>query len=75
MNHNEVEAFENEELINKLKDSPYRKFVDALIENEEEVYTKKGRLNKSSACRKLGIKSKDLDNALSEMREILSAES
>ena len=49
----------------------YAPLIDALLENEKDVYTKKGRLNKSGACRVLGWKPKELEQALEECREIL----
>jgi hypothetical protein len=38
---------------------------------ESEVYTKKGRLNKSGACRILGWKPKELEEALDSCKDIL----
>jgi hypothetical protein len=37
------------------------------------VYTKKGRLNKSGACRILNMKPKELDDFISECRDIIRA--
>lgn len=67
-----IEDIERQELIKKLIDNGYGEIVEALLEDEKKVYTKKGRLNKSGACRKLKIKSKQLEDKLSEMRELLS---
>jgi len=39
--------------------------------NESKVYTKKGRLNKSGACRVLGLKPKQLDEFLSKCRHMI----
>jgi len=36
--------------------------------NEAKVYTKAGRLNKSGACRALGWKTKQLEDAIEECR-------
>lgn len=66
-----MDIFENNELIEKLRKRGYGKLVDCLLDNEDKVYTKKGRLNKSSTCRELDWKSKDLEDTLAEMREIL----
>jgi hypothetical protein len=67
-----IEDIERQELIKKLIDNGYGEIVEALLEDEKKVYTKKGRLNKSGACRKLKIKSKQLEDKLSEMRDLLS---
>jgi len=68
------EDIERQELIQKLRDAGYGELVDALLENEREVYTKKGRLNKSGACRVLEWKTKDLEDALKECKAILKDE-
>lgn len=66
-----IENLERQELINKLIKSGYGDIVDALLDDDKKVYTKKGRLNKSGACRKLNLKSKQLEDKLAEMRELL----
>lgn len=66
-----VENLERQEQIQKLIDSGYGSLVEALLYNETKVYTKKGRLNKSGACRVLGWKTKQLEDALGECRKIL----
>jgi hypothetical protein len=71
MRANHMDIFENNELIEKLRKRGYGKLVDCLLDNEDKVYTKKGRLNKSSTCRELDWKSKDLEDTLAAMREIL----
>jgi hypothetical protein len=71
MNGDLIEQFEKQELLQKLIDKGYGKLIDMLLSNEKEVYTKKGRLNKSGACRVLGWKPKELDEALAQCREIL----
>lgn len=68
---NLIEQLEKQELIQKLIEKGYAPLIDALLENEKDVYTKKGRLNKSGACRVLGWKPKELEQALEECREIL----
>lgn len=65
------EILERQELIQKIVDSGYGDLVEALLLNESKVYTKKGRLNKSGACRILGWKSKQLEDALEACKEIL----
>jgi hypothetical protein len=66
-----IEVLEQQELIQKLIDQGYGELVDALLSNESQVYTKKGRLNKSGACRVLKWKTKQLEDALEACREIL----
>lgn len=66
-----IEYLERQELIKKLIENGYGEIVTALLEDEKRVYTKKGRLNKSGACRKLKLKSKQLEDKLAEMRELL----
>lgn len=68
---NPIDIIENNELIEKLRKHGFGKYIDCLLENEDKVYTKKGRLNKSSTCRELKLKGKQLEDALLEMREIL----
>ncbi|RDJ35461.1 MAG: hypothetical protein DWQ19_11640 [Crenarchaeota archaeon] len=71
MNKNLLEILEQEELLQKLRDAGYGELIDTLLLNETSVYTKRGRLNKSGACRVLGCKTKQLEDALEECREIL----
>ena len=71
---NPVYAIETQEVIQKLKEAGYSELVDCLLDNEKDCYTKKGRLNKSSTCRKLNWKGKKLEDALQQMRVILAAE-
>ena len=66
-----IEILERNELIQKLVDNGYGELVEALLYNEGKVYTKKGRLNKCGACRVLGWKTKNLEDALAECRRIL----
>lgn len=69
---NILEFLERQELLQKLTERGYGRLVEALLLNESKVYTKKGRLNKSGACRVLGWKPKQLEDALNKCREILS---
>lgn len=71
---NMVEILERTELIQKLIDSGYGELVEALLYNESKVYTKKGRLNKSGACRVLGWKTKQLEDCLAACRQLLGGE-
>ena len=66
-----IENIERQELIKKLIENGYEDIVNALMEDVRKIYTKKGRLNKSGACRKLNMKSKQLEDRLAEMRELL----
>lgn len=68
---NGIEYLERQELIKKLIENGYGDIVQALLEDEKKVYTKKGRLNKSGACRRLKLKAKQLEDKLAEMRELL----
>ncbi len=74
MKKNLTDTLEQRELIQKLIDKGYAELVDVLLLNESKVYTKKGRLNKSGACRILGWKPKQLEDALSECRDILKTD-
>ena len=69
--NNLSEILERQELIQKLVDKGYGKLIEVLLMNESKVYTKKGKLNKSGACRILGWKPKQLEDALAKCREIL----
>lgn len=71
---NPANVIELQEVIQKLRDKGYSELVDCLLDNERDCYTKKGRLNKSSTCRKLNWKGKKLEDALAEMRDILKNE-
>lgn len=66
-----MSSIETQELIQKLIDNGYGELVECLLGEESIVYTKKGRLNKSSTCRKMGWKNKQLEDALKAMRECL----
>lgn len=69
-----TEPLERQELIQKLIDRGHGPLVDAMLSNERTVYTRKGRLNKSAACRALGWRPVQLERALAECREILAAD-
>lgn len=71
MKHNFIDNLEKQEIIQKLIDKGYGELIEALLMREGEVYTKKGRLNKSGACRILGWKPKELEDALKECKQIL----
>ena len=68
---NLIEQLEKQELIDKLRGTGYAPLIDALLSNEKDVYTKTGRLNKSGACRVLGWKPKELEQALEACKDIL----
>ena len=71
---NPVNTIEMEEVIQKLRENGFGELVECLMEHEHECYTKKGRLNKSATGRKLGWKSKQLEDALKSMQELLEEE-
>ena len=71
---NPVHAIEMQEIIEKLRSNGYAEFVDCLLDNDNICYTKRGRLNKSALIRKLGCKSKQLEDALEGMRTLLNGE-
>jgi len=71
---NSFAQLENQELIQKLIDSGYGNLVDAFLLNDGKVYTKKGRLNKSGACRVLKCKPKELEDAINACQELLKRE-
>ena len=70
---NLVESLERRELIQKLMESSPEcgELVEVLMQGGNKVYTKKGRLNKSGACRALGWKPKQLEDVLLKCREVL----
>ena len=65
-----VQEIELQEIINKLRKF-YPDFVEAFLTHEGNVYTKKGRLNKSGACRVLDYKPKQLDDILEHCKDII----
>jgi len=69
-----VRTLEMLEIIEKLKANGYTKLVECLLDHESDCYTKKGRLNKSATTRKMGWKSKQLEDALLGMRELLGVD-
>jgi hypothetical protein len=71
---NLFDNIENQELIQKLIDSGYSRLVDAFLLNDTKVYTKKGRLNKSGACRVMKCKPKELEDAIIACQELLKKE-
>lgn len=71
---NPVHAIEMQEIIEKLRKNGYGELVECLLDNDNDCYTKRGRLNKSATIRKLGWKSKQLEDALEGMRELLNCE-
>lgn len=74
MKNNPFDHIESQELIQKLIENGFSKIVDAFLLNDSKVYTKKGRLNKSGACRVLKCKPKDLEDAIEACRKLLNSE-
>jgi len=70
MARNSLEEIERQEVIQILIDRGYGEIIDALLMNESKVYTKKGRLNKSGACRVLKWKTKKLEDVIEECRTL-----
>ena len=66
---NFVQILEQQELIDKLVEHGYGQLIDVLL--MDDTFTKKSRLNKSAACRKLKWKPKQLEDALNQCRLIL----
>jgi hypothetical protein len=71
---NFIDILEREELIQKIEEAGFGKIIDILLMNENKVYTKKGRLNKSGACRILNCKPRDLESMLQKFREIIRSD-
>jgi metal-dependent hydrolase (beta-lactamase superfamily II) len=69
-----TESVEMQEILQKLTDAGYSKIVDAFLSNENKVYTKKGRLNQSGACRILGCKPKELREILEKCKEVIGSD-
>lgn len=69
-----IDLLERQELIDKLIKNGFGEIVEALMENDFDCYTKKGRLNKSGACRVLDLKTKQLEDKLNEMRDLLKTD-
>lgn len=62
------------ELVEKLIANGHEEAVNAFLLNENRCYTKQGRLNKSGACRVLGVKPKQLDDQFIMMRKLLEGD-
>ena len=71
---NPVYAIEMQEIVDKLCKNGYGELIECLLDDDNECYTKRGRLNKSATIRKLGWKSKQLEDAIQGMKEILNGE-
>lgn len=74
MFNNFVEVIESQELLHKIEKAGYGKIIELFLMNENKVYTKKGRLNKSGACRILKCKPKELDDLLKKLKDIINAQ-
>ena len=70
MARNSFDELERQEIIQILIDKGYGEIIDALLMNESRVYTKKGRMNKSGACRVLGWKTKQLEDIIEECKNL-----
>jgi hypothetical protein len=74
MKNDPVELLENKELIDKLRSNGYGEIIDTFFNNDDEIYTKRGRVNKSGMCRTLQCKPKELDDIFTKWRQILANE-
>jgi hypothetical protein len=74
MKNDPIELLENQELIEKLRKSGFGDIINKLLNNEDRMYTKRGRVNKSGACRVLNWKPKELDDLFAKFKEILKDE-
>ena len=68
-----VQEIETKELIAKIR-KIHPEFVEAFLSHENKVYTKKGRLNKSGACRVLDFKPKQLDDIVESCQKLLESD-
>jgi len=69
-----LSAIEEAELVDTLKKHGFSDVLEALYyenKTDHKVYTKKGRLNKSGACRAMDCKPKDLEETFKLCRKIL----
>ncbi len=69
-----LSLIERTELVDALNKGGFDEVLEALYyenKTEHKVYTKKGKLNKSGACRALGCKPKDLEEIFKLCRGIL----
>lgn len=69
-----LEVIEKQEILQILEERGFGEKIEALLLNESKVYTKKGRLNKSGACRILGMKPKELEDFLAKCRDAIRAD-
>jgi hypothetical protein len=66
-----INRIENKEMIEILRKKGFEQFVDKMLDMENSIYTRKGRLNRSACSRILGISMKDLKELLNEARKAL----
>ncbi|HET6325809.1 MAG TPA: hypothetical protein VFG04_14120 [Planctomycetaceae bacterium] len=62
-----IETFEVNELLEKVTDPEVRGLVDTLM-HEPGMFTRGGRMNKSALCRRLKLKTAQLDELLARLR-------
>ena len=74
MRKNFLEVIEKQEILDILEKNGMGKEIETLLLNESKAYTKKCRLNKSGACRILGMKPKELDEFLKKCRDVIKAD-
>lgn len=62
-------SFILQEEIKIIEEKGYGEIIQAIMDGE--VYTKKGKINKSALCRKCNISLKDYHHAIEEIQSIL----
>lgn len=60
------------EITSRLEEKGWGPILRLLMERDSVAYTRKGRLNKSAICRKLHMRSKELDEAINEIKREFS---
>lgn len=69
-----LNGIERKELLDLLMKNGFDKILDILYSDNQadnKIFTRKGRLNKSGACRALNMKQKDLDEWFEKCKTIL----
>ena len=64
---------ELDEILNKIRNlSPDHEKLITILFEEEDVYTNKGRLNKSALSRMMGMKSKEIEDLFYDCQKEMS---
>lgn len=67
-----MSRLEFDEIHSRIEALGWGPLLRMLMEKDSIAYTKNGRLNKSSICRKLNLTNKELDSALADIRREFS---